>query len=147
MTIKDGMELRNARIKRRWSQLMLADELDISRPYITRMENGLKPLNQRALEFIKSIGARHDLYLGIGSEKTVKKDTKTVLKINKLTSPGCPKTVQLDEVSDFSDIESINGWEKWWWKTHHALCVKCSSECKQSNRVEIIACSQFGEEL
>ena len=143
--IMQGSELRNARIKKRWSQMMLAEQINVSRPYITRMENGRKPLNKKALDFIASVESQSDPYLGIGQEKTAKKDTKTELIINELQEQMCPKNGQFDEVTDISESEQKNQWEKWWFEDKNALCDRCQKKCKQSIFVDIIECPQFKE--
>ena len=148
MTIEDGIELRNARIKKRWSQMMLAEELGISRQYVTKMENGRKPLNDKALAFIEEIVSSCDPCLGIGDENSAKKGAKTGLKTNNLQEQDCPEIVQFEEVTDFSDFddeEEISRWEKWWFKEKHLLCQRCTKACKQSVYVKILQCPQFEE--
>lgn len=51
-------ELESARKSRGWSLRQLADYLELGHTYVTRMEQGVKPLNQKALEFIKLVNRK-----------------------------------------------------------------------------------------
>jgi len=46
-------ELRRIREKRGWSQNRLAVNLGVTRPFITMMESGERPLSKKAINFIK----------------------------------------------------------------------------------------------
>ena len=130
----DGAELKRVRENKGWSQRFLAAVLEISQAYINKMENGSKPLNIRAIQFLeRENNVKTNTYLRT-PKKQVKKGVKKALKLKPLRNHKRPDFVQNGKVSDFSDF---------WWKKKHPLCKKCKKSCKQSIRVMIISCPQF----
>ncbi|MFC2167784.1 helix-turn-helix domain-containing protein [Acidobacteriota bacterium] len=51
--MRGGYQLRIIRQKKKWSAIQLAYALNISVPYLSRMENNLRPLNKKALRFVQ----------------------------------------------------------------------------------------------
>ncbi|MCK9597997.1 MAG: hypothetical protein M0R06_03085 [Sphaerochaeta sp.] len=38
---------------------------------------------------------------------------------------------------------TVAKWETWWWKNKNSACLRCKKECKQSDKVKVIACPAF----
>ena len=143
--VLDGAELKNARLKKNWSQRLLAWKLGCDRSYVARMENGRKPLNNKALAFIEDVTAKENPCLGIHNEKSVKKVTNSINRINNLEKENDQKLCNLLNSRTLQDTEDAKAWEQAWFQYTHALCEKCKRACKQSAYVKIIECPQFEE--
>jgi transcriptional regulator with XRE-family HTH domain len=138
-SIEEGIRLRDARIKKHLSQKLLAGRLGVSRPYVTKMENGDKPLNIKALEFIREVEAIKNPYPSIGKSKNGKKVTKSLNGINNLQGQNSENAI----VSGFEDIHDTKSFEKWWWDGTNSLCKRCKKSCKQSDKEIVVYCPQF----
>lgn len=135
----DGIELQRIRKMLGWSQEITAAFLGISKPYLSRMESGVKPLNKKALDFILLYDKGKTHATLQTPQKRAKKDNKKLLKIKPLTPKFSADFSQFGQVTDFSKSE----WEKWWWRDYNPLCEQCKNECKQSIQAEIIICPQM----
>jgi len=137
----DRFELIRVRKELRYTQLMLAEILGISKQYLSQMENGRKPLNNNAINFIEGLRDAKSGYDTLHQPKKAKKVDKQPLKTNKLQTRFSVKM----KVAQLSDTpERKVAWERWWFKRKHPKCVACSRECKQSVHVGLY-CPQFEE--
>ena len=51
--LSGAKELKRAREDKGWSQERLAKHLGVTRPFITQMESGIRPLTRKAIDFIE----------------------------------------------------------------------------------------------
>lgn len=58
--LTSGDKLKKARKKKGWSQEVTSYYLGVSKQFISKMEKGTKPLNQKALQFIDKIYENFD---------------------------------------------------------------------------------------
>uniref|UniRef100_A0A6M3LNR4 Putative DNA binding, helix-turn-helix domain containing protein n=1 Tax=viral metagenome TaxID=1070528 RepID=A0A6M3LNR4_9ZZZZ len=138
---EERFELKRVRKELGYSQFLLAEILGVSRQYLSMMEKGRKPLNEKALMLIRDINERKSGYLPLGNPKYAKKVDKQPLKTMKLRSRFSVKM----KVSDFSGIpKRTSDWERWWFREKHPRCVACLNDCKQSGYV-VLTCPQFKE--
>lgn len=141
--LEDGAELLRIRKSLKINQVNLSQILGISQQYLSLMENGHKPLNQKALGFIRENEIVQKPPNTLPPAKMDTSGCKEALTINKLSEANCTKNGQPEELADFDDFSTNKGWETWLWKTKHPLCLKCQKECKQSDKVKIIICPQY----
>ena len=134
-------ELIRVRKELGYNQMLLAEILGVSKQYLSMMENGRKPLNEKALLLIHDINNRKGGYLTIGGRENGKKVDKQPLKTKKIRGRFSVKT----KVAQLYDIpQRRSAWERWWFKKKHPMCKECSRECKQSAFVGLY-CPQFTE--
>ena len=144
MNKNKNYELINKRKKKGWTQAALAAHMGVSQQYVAKMENGLKPFSNKALELLetKKSSKRHTKVCP--RKKTAKEGVKKALKTKGLQEKRDGNNVQKGGVSAFSKLNAKE-WEKYWWNTPHFKCKGCINSCKQSSRVQILACPQFKE--
>ncbi|MFC2142059.1 helix-turn-helix domain-containing protein [Acidobacteriota bacterium] len=143
MPVESGQNLKQARQLLGWSQIRLAAHLDHHITYISQMENGRKPLSNKALTFISdSISV-----FQVGYDKDRRfLDKKVKSKLLKTNDKKLAQNGNFKGDEDFSETPQemgSNEWEKWFWSDHNPLCMKCKWECKQSDKVDILSCPQF----
>lgn len=124
----DGLrfELKRIRKEMGYNQLLMAEILGVSVPFLSMMENGRKPLNQNALRLIDEAKDRKCGYTPTHKPKNAEKVNKEPLKTNKLR----PRFSVKIKVSDIP--AKGRDWVKWWFSNKHPRCEACASACKQS---------------
>jgi len=137
-----GQTLRDARETAGISQKLLAAIFGVSRPYLSQMESGSKPLIKKAIEFIEKNAGR-----GLaGSPKQA--DLVTFKSLETIKFHGTKTAIKRSHGHSWAhvggDVPKRRGeWSSWWEKRHHDKCLNCSKECKQSFRVKIIYCPDY----
>ena len=106
----ERFELIRARKELGYSQFLLAEILGISKQYLSMMENGRKPLNEKALLLMRDINERKGGYLALGKKKNGEKVDIEQLKTNKIQTRFSVKT----KVADISNIPRCNSAWEWW---------------------------------
>ena len=135
----ERFELKRVRKELGYSQALLAEMLGISKQYLSLMENGRKPLNDKALMLVRDIKDRKRGYTPTHPPENGKKVDNEPLKTKEKRARFSVKM----KVRDFSDVpKRTSSWERWWSKEKHPRCVACSNECKQSGCV-VLTCPQF----
>jgi len=140
--MEERFELLRVRKMLGWSQEITAAYLGVSKPYLSRMENGAKPLNRKALRFISLYEEGKTNPTPRTPPKRAKKDNLKLLKIKPPAREIQPNFSRFEQVSDLSRFE----WKKWWWRDFNPLCLKCKRACKQSIQAKVIVCPQYRKE-
>ena len=128
-------DLASARKSLGWSQARLAARLGVSRPDLSKMESGEKPLNNQVLTFLSAGDTKKTLPGSPGVPKTAKArkiGTNKPAKLNRLQTANLKKMP--------SRGCRVETWEKWWFSVVNPVCVECKRSCKQSAMVRIISC-------
>ena len=125
------MELKEWRMNLGISQEEAAKMLNVSRPYVTQIENGKRRITPRIL---KRMG-RYTSVL-----KPMENDISPDDNLFIINGGMLQKESSYEHLSDAVDSRD---WEKWWWKRKHPLCLRCVKTCKQSSKVKIIQCPQY----
>jgi len=79
-----GKHLKYLRKLKQWSQSLLAAKLECGQRYVSDMESGRKPLNQKAIEILMQQDLWHWAWPRIQTTTPHKTDSKIVLQTNKL---------------------------------------------------------------
>lgn len=139
--------LLDARLKRRYTQVVLASKLGVAQQYLSLMESGKKPLNKQALLFIDdTLGCNMAEKVATTLPAPPKSDKKVVTKradLNNLQAKCNARNGGHGLYGANPEKMGSREWERWWWRGTNAVCGRCKETCKQSDKVKVVCCPQF----